>query len=128
MIEKVEDTGPESRTHDMGEYLTKSRTGTGVSLAMYDMGLPTVISSGGKDASGNFLSSYTKNTFNRLKLWDRRSKSRSTDRNMKIAFIILDALKTKLAIPDMVIEKTAYIYRKVVNRKMTRGRAINSLI
>ena len=128
LIEKVEDTGPESRTHDMGEYLTKSRTGTGVSLAMYDMGLPTVISSGGKDASGNFLSSYTKNTFNRLKLWDRRSKSRSTDRNMKIAFITLDALKTKLAIPDMVIEKTAYIYRKVVNRKMTRGRAINSLI
>ena len=128
LIEKVEDTGPESRTHDMEEYMTKGRTGRGVSLAMYDMGLPTVISSGGKDASGNFLSSYTKNTFHRLKLWDKRSKSRSTDRNLKIAFITLDALKTKLAIPDMVIEKTAYIYRKALSMKISRGRSITSLM
>ena len=127
LIEKVEDTGSESRIHDMEEYMTKSRTGRGVSLAMYDMGLPTVISSGGKDASGKFLSSYTKNTFHRLKLWDKRSKSRSTDRNLKIAFITLDALKTKLAIPDMVIEKTAYIYRKALSMKISRGRSITSL-
>lgn len=128
LIEKVEDTGPESRTHDMEQYMTRSRTGAGVSLAMYDMGLPTVISAEGKDASGKFLSSYTKNTFNRLKLWDKRSKSRSKDRNLKIAFIALDALKTKLAIPDMVIEKTAYIYRKALNMKITRGRSITGLL
>ncbi|MGQ0638074.1 MAG: transcription initiation factor IIB, partial [Nitrososphaerota archaeon] len=91
------------------------------------MGLPTVISSEGKDASGKFLSSYTKDTFNRLKLWDKRSKSRSKDRNLKIAFITLDALKTKLAIPDMVIEKTAYIYRKALSMKISRGRSITSL-
>lgn len=127
LIEKVEDTGPESRIHDMEEYMTRSRTGRGVSLAMYDMGLPTVISSEGKDASGNFLSSYTKYTFNRLRLWDKRSKSRSTDRNLKIAFITLDALKTKLAIPDMVIEKTAYIYRKALSMKISRGRSITGL-
>ena len=128
LIEKVEDSGPESRSHDMEEYMTRSRTGAGVSLAMYDMGLPTVISSEGKDASGNFLSSYTKYTFNRLRLWDRRSKYRSTDRNLKIAFTNLDALKTKLAIPDMVIEKTAYIYRKALSMKISRGRSITSLM
>ena len=128
LVERVEDSGPEDRIHDREEYLIKSRTGSGSTLAMHDMGLTTVISTGSKDASGNFLSSDMKNTFRRLRLWNSRSKSRSTDRNLKTAFTILDTIKTKLAIPDVVIEKAAYIYRKAMSRKMTRGRSIIGLI
>ncbi|MBI3842082.1 MAG: transcription initiation factor IIB [Thaumarchaeota archaeon] len=128
LIDKVEDSGSEARIHDMEEYMTKSRTGTKISLAMYDMGLPTVISSEGKDALGNFLSGDAKNTFHRLRIWDKRSKSGSKDRTLKSAFVLLDAMKTKLAIPDTVIEKTAYIYRKALNRKISKGRSITSLI
>lgn len=128
LVEKVEDSGPESRIHDMEEYMSKTRTGTGFSLALYDMGLATIISSQGKDASGNFLSSDTKRTFSRLRIWDKRSKSRSKGRNLQSAFIILDALKTKLAIPDVVIEKTAYIYRKALAMKISKGRTIASLL
>ena len=128
LIEKSEDSGSEVRIHDMEEFMTRSRTGTGLSLAMHDMGLPTVISSENKDALGKFLSGDTKNTFSRLRIWDKRSRSGSKDRTLRSAFILLDAMKTKLAIPDMVIEKTAYIYRKALNRKISKGRSITSLI
>ena len=128
LIEKSEDSGSEVRIHDMEEFMTRSRTGTGLSLAMHDMGLPTVISSENKDALGKFLSGDTKNTFSRLRIWDKRSRSGSKDRALRSAFILLDAMKTKLAIPDMVIEKTAYIYRKALNRKISKGRSITSLI
>ena len=128
LVEKVEDTGLESRIHDAEEYLARSRTGSGSTLAMHDMGLTTVIGTGGKDASGKFLSSDMRNTFRRLRLWNTRSESRSTDRNLKAAFTILDTIKTKLAIPNMVIEKAAYIYRKAMAKKMTRGRNISGLI
>ena len=128
LVEKSEDTGLESRIHDAEEYLLKSRTGSGSTLAMHDMGLATVIGTGSKDASGNFLSSDVKNTFRRLRLWNTRSESRSTDRNLKAAFTILDTVKTKLAIPDMVTEKAAYIYRKAMAKKITKGRSISGLI
>jgi transcription initiation factor TFIIB len=37
-------------------------------------------------------------------------------------------MKTKLGIPDNVVENAAYIYRKTVNAKLTRGRTMASLI
>ena len=37
-------------------------------------------------------------------------------------------MKTKLGISDNVVENAAYIYRKVVNAKLTRGRTMASLI
>ncbi len=37
-------------------------------------------------------------------------------------------MKTKLGIPDNVVENAAYIYRKIVAAKLTRGRAMASLI
>jgi len=128
LVEKVEDSALESRIHDVEEYLDKSRTGSGSTLAMHDMGLTTVIGTENKDASGNFLSSDMKNRFKRLRLWNTRSESRPTDRNLKMAFTILNTIKTKLAIPDMVIEKAAYIYRKAIVKKLTRGRSISGLI
>ena len=37
-------------------------------------------------------------------------------------------MKTKLGIPDNVVENAAYIYRKAVNAKLTRGRTMASLV
>ena len=80
-----------------------------------------------KDSSGNMLSSRTKFEFNRLRTWDQRSKSRSTTKLSK-AFTLLHAMKTKLGIPNNVVESAAYIYRKAVAAKLTRGRSMSSLI
>jgi transcription initiation factor TFIIB len=61
----------------------------------------------------------------RLRMWDYRIQvSTPTDRNLKNAFQKLDRLKGKLGLPDNVIEKAAYIYRKVQQQGMVKGRTI----
>lgn len=128
VIERMEDTDPEYRTNTQEQYLNRSRTGTPTSLALHDQGLTTLIGRDNKDASGNSLSGYMKETFSRLRTWDTRSKSTNTDRNFKQAFVLLDTMKAKLIIPSSVVEEAAYIYRKAVAKRMTRGRSISSIL
>jgi transcription initiation factor TFIIB len=106
--------------------MKNARTGPATSLTMFDKGLSTVIGTN-KDSSGNNLSRKTKLEFNRLRTWDQRSKSRTTS-SLSKAFTLLHGMKTKLGIPNNVVENAAYIYRKVVNAKLTRGRTMSSLI
>jgi transcription initiation factor TFIIB len=129
LIEKMEDSdNAEYRINTQEQYLDRSRTGPPTSLAVHDQGLATSIDYANRDASGNSLSGYMKETFRRLRTWDTRSKSIGADRNFKQAFMLLDTMKAKLVIPESVVEETAYIYRKAVDKHMTRGRSITSLI
>ncbi len=128
LIEKIDNMGTESRSFDLEQFSEKSRTGSKSSLAIHDMGLATSIGIADKDASGNNLSGYMKNTFNRLRIWDNRSKSKGNDRNLKQAFVLLDSIGSKLSLPNNVIEESAYIYRKAVARKLTQGRGIASIL
>ena len=50
----------------------KSRTGTGTSITMHDMGLSTVIGAVNKDATGKPLSSAMKQSFDRIRTWDSK--------------------------------------------------------
>src|SRR5438445_11772672 len=111
MTEKSEYSGLDLTIYDPEEFITKNRMGGKISLAMYDMGLPTVIDYKNKDALGRTLSTDMKGRFSRLRTWDIRSKVTPTDKNLKSSFSLLDALKVNLAIPDMVVERTAQIYR-----------------
>ncbi len=118
-------------SHDAAKFyqeghIQTARTGPATSLAMYDRGLPTVIG-GGRDSSGNLLSTKIKHEFRRLRVWDQRSKDRTTAAMSK-AFTMLHAMKTKLGIPDNVVETAAYLYRKAVSVKLTRGRTMTSLV
>ncbi len=106
--------------------MKNARTGPGTSLTMFDKGLSTVIGSD-KDSTGKSLSSKTKYEFNRLRTWDQRSKSRKTT-SLSKAFTLLHGMKTKIGVPDNVVENAAYIYRKIVSAKLTRGRTMASLI
>ncbi|HEV2193769.1 MAG TPA: transcription initiation factor IIB [Nitrosopumilaceae archaeon] len=128
LLEKEQDSGPESKGYDMEDFLTKSRTGAGLSLAMHDKGLTTIIGPLDKDVIGNSLSVYMKNTFHRLRIWDNRSKARSTKKSLRSALILLDSMKTKLGIPDLVTEQAAYIYRKAVSSRIIMGRSATSMI
>jgi transcription initiation factor TFIIB len=128
LIEKIDNIGPEIRSFDLEQFNDKSRTGSKSSLAIHDMGLATSIGSQDKDASGNSLSGYMKNTFNRLRIWDSRSKSKGNDSNLRQAFVLLDTIKSQLSLPDNVVEETAYIYRKAAALKLTRGRGISSIL
>ena len=126
LLQNMTDTTHESNGYTQEDFMRLKRTGPGTSLTMFDKGLSTVIGSD-KDSSGTQLSRKTKFEFNRLRTWDQRSKSRKTV-NLSKAFTLLHAMKTKLAIPDNVVETAAYIYRKAVQAKLTRGRTMKSLI
>lgn len=126
LVQNLADFSYENHGYTQQEFMTQTRTGPGISLTMHDKGLSTVIGTN-KDSTGNSLSNKTKLEFNRLRMWDQRSRSRTTS-SLSKAFTMLHGMKTKLCIPDNVVEKAAYNYRKVVLAKLTRGRTMSSLI
>ncbi|NWJ56946.1 transcription initiation factor IIB [Marine Group I thaumarchaeote] len=128
ITDKVDESGPEWRSFS-NEGENKSRAGVPTSLAMHDMGLATVINPQNRDATGKPLTAAMKSTIERLRTWDSRSQVHEpVDRNFRQAFSELDRLKDKLAVGDAVIEKTAYIYRKALEKGLVRGRSISALI
>ncbi|MGV7225881.1 MAG: transcription initiation factor IIB [Nitrosopumilus sp.] len=126
LLQNMADASYENNGFTSEDFMKLSRTGPASSLTMNDRGLSTVIGTN-KDSTGKALSSKTKYEFNRLRTWDQRSKSRKTA-SLSKAFTLLHGMKTKLGISDNVVENAAYIYRKVVNAKLTRGRTMASLI
>jgi transcription initiation factor TFIIB len=128
LVDKVEDSGPEQRSYSMEDYTNKSRTGIGSTLAIHDKGLATVIDPKNRDASGNYLSSDMRMVFHRLRTWDSRSKSQHKEKNMRSAFATLEMLQSKLELSDTIIERTAYIYRKAISKRMTAGRSIVGIL
>jgi len=70
-----------------------------------------------------------KKNLKQLRVQDIRSKIHSsTDKNLIQAFNELSRLKDKLALTNAIMEKTAYIYRKAIERKLVRGRSISAMI
>ena len=65
----------------------------------------------------------------RLRIWDFRLKLYTpSDRSLKEAFMLLDTLKDKLGLSDSIVEKVAYIYRKIQERGFVRGRTISAVL
>ena len=127
--ERIEEVGPEWRAFSKEEKDDRSRTGIPSSLAMHDMGLATVIGPENRDASGKSLPPSMKAAIERLRTWDGRSQVHEpVDRNLRQAFSELDRLADKMSLSDAVIEKSAYIYRKALERGLVRGRSISALI
>ena len=131
--DKVEQEGPEWRNFDLlspGQSNTsRSRVGMSTSLARHDMGLSTIIGRTNRDASGQKIDAVMRSTMERLRTWDLRTQTHSpTDRSLKQAFSQLDVLKDKLGLPDTVVEKAAYIYRKAQERQLVRGRTVSGIL
>ena len=126
--DKIQDTRQEWRDFANSEDATdRRRTGMPTSLASHDMGLYTIIGRSRKDARGHVLDASMRYTMGRLRTWDLRIQA-STNRNLIIAFNQLNILKDKLGLPDSIIEKTAYIYRKAHGRGLVRGRETSSAL
>jgi transcription initiation factor TFIIB len=130
--ERIEDDDihkEKSRAYTLEEADKKARTGAPASLARHDRGLYTIIGRDNKDASGQVLNPAMRSTIERLRTWDSRLQIHSpTDRNLSRAFQQLDKLKEKLGLSDAIIEKAAYIYRKVQGRRLIRGRTIDGML
>lgn len=117
----------EVHTHSFEEFMDQTRTGPKNSLTMYDKGMNSVI--GDRDSNGKSLTAFNKSNFRRLRLWDNRSKmTGSPDRTLSKSLIFLNSMKEKLGIHDLVLESTSYLFRKVMEAGLTRGRDSNSLM
>lgn len=126
LTERAENSGPEWRSFSDGA--DKSRIGDKSTLSRHDRGLATIISPINRDSTGKVLSASMKMTIGRLRIWDNRSQFKPVDKNLKDAFNELYKMKDKLALPDAVIEKAAYIYRKALQKKLVRGRSISVMM
>ncbi|MBS3923152.1 MAG: transcription initiation factor IIB [Nitrosarchaeum sp.] len=107
----------------------RSHVGDGTSIALYDLGLSTIIGRINKDFVGRNLSNEMKQTMYRMRIWDARSQIKSSsEKNLRYALFEMYKLKEKLGLSDAVIERAAYVYRKAVKAQLIRGRSIKSMI
>lgn len=122
------DMGPEWRAFTVAEKNTRSRTGLGSSLTLYDKGLSTVFK-GDRDASGRKLNNEARLKMDRLRRYDNRSKFDETwRRNLSIAMAELDRMSVTLHIPSNIKEQAALIYRKALKADLIRGRSIDAFV
>ncbi|MFL6319013.1 MAG: transcription initiation factor IIB family protein [Nitrososphaeraceae archaeon] len=129
VLDKIQNINqPERHAFSNEEHENRSRTGIPTSLAIHDMGLATVIGRADRDASGKKIDAVMHTSMQRLRTWDSRTHVRRSDKSLIQALNELQILKHKLALPYVVVEKAAYIYRKAHDRKLARGRAVSGLI
>ena len=123
VIDRIESPPvPEWRAFTVDEFYRKSRNGAPTSLARYNKGLLT--SMGNKDANGNAALG---GSINRMRSWDFRIQA-ADDRSLKQALLELDHLREALSLPDSIVEKSAYFYRKASRMSMIKGRTVSSML
>ena len=128
LLENSVDLGRENTGQMIDEHQNKSRTGQKSSLKMADRGLSTVIQAQNRDYFGNALSADNKRSFYRLRMWDRNSKAAISKQSYVKAFTFLDGMRSKLALPEHVVEKSAYLFRKSEQRRLLRDRSSLSVM
>jgi transcription initiation factor TFIIB len=96
------------------------------SLARSGMGLSTIIGRPDRSASSG-LNAAMRSTFDRLRTWDFRIKGQE-ERSLRRAFVELDRLRSTLSLPEVIVEKTAYIYRRAQERGLVRGRTMRAVL
>ncbi len=126
--EKVIDITAEFSGLTGEKYQNNSRVGMKTSLKMADRGLSTIMESQDKDSSGKRLSNENRRMFYRLRMWDRNSRSSITVKSFQKAFTLLDGISSKLALPESVVEETAYLFRKIAAKKILAGRSTTSML
>jgi transcription initiation factor TFIIB len=126
LVQGLEDT--RKIWHRAEDSTNDTRNGTPTSLTLYDQGLATLIGNTNRDASGNIINSMMMTRLNKMRYHDKRSQINKSSRNLIGAFRQLNSLKEKLGLTNAVIEKTAYIYRKVQEDGFIRGRKINTVL
>lgn len=124
LSDKTLDSRPKWYSFD-AEKNNGAGTGSPISLTQHDMGLATMISRANRDSSGRRLDASTHATMQRLRRWDFRTK---TNPSRVMAFDGLSGLKAKLGLSDSIVEKTAYIYRKALEKQLMKGRSTSSVL
>jgi transcription initiation factor TFIIB len=121
--------GPEWRAFDHAEREKLPRVGAPMSWTIHDKGLSTTISWENKDYSGRKLGPEERTRLYRLRKWHRRSKvSDSNQRNLVHALSEIGKISNKVNLPKNVVETSSIIYRQALQKKLIRGRTIQSVV
>lgn len=88
---------------------------------------PRTIINGNKDAYGRLINSQYHNFYRKLSKINKSIFS-SYERNFYIAFPVFERIKERLSLPDNLMKDALKIYRFSVEKRMTLGRSIESLI
>jgi len=100
-----------------------------VSITKPNMGLTTVIDPSDVDGSGKAIPGSVRPSLRRIRTWDRRSQAHShADASMRRALGELAKLAEKVVVPEAVVERAAYVYRKSTSLISARGRSVNTLV
>jgi transcription initiation factor TFIIB len=123
------DRGPEWRAFNISEREKLPRVGAPMSWAIHDKGLSTRIGWSTRDAQGQKLSPENRARLYRLRKWDRRSKLfHSYEKNLVYALSEISNICNKANLPRSVIETSSIIYRHALQKKLIRGRTIQSVV
>ena len=122
------DHGPEWRAFDEEQRQKRTRVGAPLTWTIHDRGLSTIIDWRGRDVYGRKLKPMQSAWVYRMRKWHRRSKvSGSTDRNLAFALSELTKLSYKLNLPKNILETASVLYRRVVRKRLIRGRSIQGI-
>lgn len=106
-----------------------SRTGPKTTLKTHDRGLSTQIGKSDKDSSGKPIPLLMKNSVRRMRLWDSRSKTKSSsEKNLRLALFEINNLQEKMGLSDAVTERASYFYRKASERNLIQGRRSRDIL
>jgi transcription initiation factor TFIIB len=120
--------GPEWRAFTLQQREELPRTGAPVNLMIHDKGLSTSIGWKNIDGTGKRMKQSQKYKFYRLRKWNRRSRIiESRQRNLAYALSYIGNIGNELNLPRNVVETASSIYRKILKKGVTKGRAIKSL-
>tara|TARA_B100001250_G_scaffold403931_1_gene419127 strand:+ start:1088 stop:2023 length:936 start_codon:yes stop_codon:yes gene_type:complete len=129
VTDNVIDQGAEWRvfTPEQGDAL--SRTGAPSTQLLHDKGLSTDIDWQNKDYSGKALSGKNRVQFHRMRKWQRRARTaNSHDRNLAQALPEISRIGNNLGMSKNVQQEVAAVYRKALEKGLTRGRSIDALV
>ena len=122
------DHGPEWRAFDAEQRQKRTRVGAPLTWTIHDRGLSTVIDWRGRDVYGRKLEPMKSAWVYRIRKWHRRSKvSGSTERNLAFALSELTKISYKLNLPKNILETASVLYRRVVRKRLIRGRSIQGV-
>ena len=117
----------ERRAFSFEEMDKRYRSGEPVSLMMYDMGLSSFIDKKNVDASGKHIHDHSE--IERLRRLNKITVSNnSKTKNLNKAMREIRRITEILGIGMPVAERSAYIYRKALERGLIRGRSITCIV
>jgi transcription initiation factor TFIIB len=122
------DHGAEWRAYTAGDYEQRSRVGRPATNALHDKGLSTIIGRHNRDATGQQLSARKRRQINRLRTWNERCRTRtSQERTLKQALAEINRMTSSLGLPQSVRETAGVIYRRALDENLVIGRSIEGV-